>query len=275
MFVILTVMLSTWQVAPVVHPPPPPPPAVRRPPPPPPPAVRRPPPPPPPRPPPPPPAKPRAVVPLPAVEPPIATPSPPVPVRPDPRPLGGGVGLSLGAGAALTTSIGLQVVAHMLVRRRCLDPLVSSENPGIDRAAIARCVADEPGLVAASVGGGLGMLASVGLAGGAGWARGGSASRSDRTPRRGARAVGAIFVALGLSTIITSTAQFGECATSQCHSDMRIVDLVVRNAGALLVAGGTGMLTHDRRLRGSRTSRVKMNLEVKPTMVGVSMTARF
>ena len=187
------------------------------------------------------------------------------------------MGFALGATAALGASIGLQVLAHTLVKRRCIAGLAITEEVASDHATIAACIAGEPGAVAAGVGGGITLLAGIGLAAGSGWLRGEYAVSHRENQWRGGRAVGAAMVVLGLAgaIVVQVEAQRTTCTTAKCYEEQRLLGLVGRSSGGLLVAGGASLLGFDARLRarGPRYAGVQMHLS--PAMLGASVRVQF
>lgn len=264
----LITLLMLSQLA-LIVPPPPPPPApdvhVPPPPPPPPPAVRRPPPPP-----------------IPRSQHIVASPTevqsaPLLDVRARTTTGRRGVGFALGATAALGASIGFQALAHTLVKRRCITGLVVTGESVSDRATLAACIGDEPGAVAAGVGGGITLLAGIGLAAGAGWLRGEYIVKHRENRWRGGRAVGVAMVVLGLAGAIVSQVetQRAQCATPKCYEAQRLLGLVGRSSGGLLVAGGASLLSFDTRLRATGPRYAGLQMHLSPAMLGASLRVQF
>ncbi len=124
-----------------------------------------------------------------------------------------------------------------------------------------------------AVAAGLGTLGSVGLAAGAGWKLG--ATDRQATPRhlRTLRALGGALLGLGLAGVASARFVFMTaegCGDLDCHERQREVDLVTRNASALLIASGAGLVTAM-----ARRDRMRLQFMHLAHGGGVSLTLRF
>lgn len=118
---------------------------------------------------------------------------------------------------------------------------------------LGQCLSDHPGIVGMGVAAGVGTLASVGLAVGAGWELGASDHQTTPRRRRARRVLGGALLGMGLAGVASARIAFmtaGVCGNIDCHERQREVELVTRNASALLIASGAGLVTamarHDR-----------------------------
>lgn len=177
------------------------------------------------------------------------------------RPPYSGVGLFVGAGISFSTALAEQIVAHIMIKRRCIEPFandVAADDPDEEaenfRDALVGCA---PGLlpaVALRVHSDIGLLAMIGLA------STGAALRAqrdaydevfaDRPPRAllGLRAGGASLVGFGVVTWLTTGAVswglLARCRTARCATRARLVGFTTRDTGAVMIAAGSGMLAY-------------------------------
>jgi len=178
--------------------------------------------------------------------------------------------LLAGSGLAFAVSLGLQLVGNDQMRRRCVTG-APAPSEGKVAVPIGPCLAEHPGIIGTGVAAGLGALASIGLATGAGW---GLAARGPGTRRQQVlRTLGATLVGVGLAGFagagLASVTGSG-CASEDldCHARQRGSDLAVRNVTTLLLASGGGLLAATRR------DRVRVQPMRLAHGAGLSLTVR-
>ncbi len=140
------------------------------------------------------------------------------------------------------------------------------------RASLSQCLIDHPGLVGMGFSASLGSIASIGLAAGAGWEFGASPRKASSRRQRALRAVGSTLLGLGIAgyaSIRIGLSTSWECANIECHERQRELDLVARNAGALLAASGAGLLT-----AAARGARVKVGPMHLARGAGINLTVQ-
>ena len=156
-----------------------------------------------------------------------------------------------------------QIVAHVLVKRRCIDPFDAPSDPMAGPAeeaedfgqVLLRCAPGVLPAVALRVHSDLGLLATIGLV------SAGAAFRAqpkayddvfgDRPPKRmlGLRATGISLVSVGVVTWLTTGAVswglLASCRDTRCATRARLMAFTTRDTGAVLVAAGSGMLAYS------------------------------
>ncbi|MCA9708346.1 MAG: hypothetical protein KDK70_21025 [Myxococcales bacterium] len=183
------------------------------------------------------------------------------------RPPYSGTGLMVGAGIAFGASLAEQIVAHVLVKRRCIDPFdkpvePDPMNPEQTRddardfgTALLRCAPGVLPAVALRIYSDVGLLTTIGLA------SGGAAVRARRRayddvfadrpapPMLGLRIAGASLLGVGVLTWLTTGAAswgiLGSCRDTRCATRARLMAFTTRDAGAVLAAAGAGMLSYS------------------------------
>lgn len=219
------------------------------------------------------------------------------------RPPYSGTGLMIGAGISFGASLAEQIVAHVLVKRRCIDPLGRPMEPDPmspdevqDEAqdfgqTLLRCAPGVLPAVALRIYSDVGLLTTIGLAaGGAAMAarqRAYDDVFADRAapPMLGLRIAGASLVGVGVITWLTTGAVswglLASCRDAACASRARLMAFTTRDAGAVLTAAGAGMLSYTlaHRRAYDRTLRERL-LSVGTTFVpgggaGLSVSGRF
>jgi hypothetical protein len=185
-------------------------------------------------------------------------------------------------GASVTFAVALteQIVAHVLVKRRCTDPVqkqidqtaaneptdptIDEDGNGIpdilevpDEAEqagelVIDCIPGVVPALALRVHSDLGLLATIGLAAAGGMLRARRAAYDDafgRKPRRqfvGLRAAGISLIATGVVTwFSTGAGSWGwlaSCKSGDCVTKARLMNFLSRDASALMVASGGAML---------------------------------
>ena len=219
------------------------------------------------------------------------------------RPPYSGVGLFIGAGITFSAALSEQIVAHILVKRRCIDAFASQSTPDADTTDEAEEQARDfgdvllecaPGVlpaVALRVHSDIGLLATIGLA------AAGAALRAQRSgyddvfgdkpakPMLALRATGVTLIGTGVVTWLTTGALswgvLAGCRTARCATRARLMAFTTRDAGAVLIAVGSGMLayavSHRRAYdRFYRERALSVGLTTMPGGGGgLSMTGRF
>lgn len=200
---------------------------------------------------------------------------------PPPRPRYRGTGLFIGAGVTFAVALAEQIVAHVLVKRQCIDPIAANammdsdpvvidpdnppdELPGNPTDELGEIVTQcAPGVVPAlalRVHSDLGLLATIGMSAAGGALRGRQQAWDgvfEGTPHAdyvGLRAAGIGLIAGGIvtwfSTSAASWAWLTSCDNGRCATRARLMNFTTRDASALMVAAGAGMLafseTHRR-----------------------------
>jgi len=218
------------------------------------------------------------------------------------RPPYSGVGLFVASGVTFSAALAEQIVAHVLIKRRCIEPFAAqagidamtpeqAEQEARDFAdALVQCA---PGVLPAMVlrvQSDLGLLATIGLA------SAGAALRAHRKayddvfadrparPMLGLRIAGVGLLSTGVITWLTTGAVswslLGSCRDAKCATRARLMAFTTRDTGAVLIAGGAGMLmyavahgrAHDRYFRDRALS---LGATWLPGGGGVSLSGRF
>ncbi len=220
--------------------------------------------------------------------------APPAFVMPPPeRPPYRGTGLFIGAGAAFAVALTEQIIAHRLVKTRCIDPIGRGE---VDTAEDVGDVfqACAPGVLPAlalRVHSDIGLLAAVGLATAGGMTRANADAYGDvfdppgrRRTVAGLRIAGISLIGAGVVSWLTTGAAawgvVGSCDTARCVNGGRLMGFITRDVSAAMVASGAGMLgfaeTYRRRHSGYTRDRA---LSIGPALsrngAGVRLGGRF
>ena len=218
------------------------------------------------------------------------------------RPPYSGVGLFVGASVTFSAALAEQIIAHVLIKRRCIEPFAAqagndattpeeAEQEVRDFAtALVQCAPGVLPAVVLRVHSDLGLLATMGLA------SAGAALRAhrnayddvfaDRPARRmlGLRIAGVGLLGTGVVTWLTTGAAswglLGACRDARCATRARLMAFTTRDTGAVLIAAGAGMLTyaiahgraHDRFFRDRALS---VGAAWLPGGAGVSLAGRF
>ncbi len=200
----------------------------------------------------------------------------PPPSRPPYR----GTGLFIGAGVAFAVALTEQIIAHRLVKDRCIDPIGRGEfDTGEDIGeAVTGCAPGVLPALALRVHSDIGLLAAIGLTTAGAMTRGNRDAYDDvfaATPRRrqvaGLRIAGISLIGTGvvswLSTGAAAWGVVGGCGTARCVNGGRLMAFITRDVSAAMVASGAGMLafaeTYRRRHDGYTRDRA---LSVGPTI---------
>lgn len=203
---------------------------------------------------------------------------------PPERPFYGGTGLMIGAGVTFAVALSEQIVAHILVKRRCIDPIGAGaiEDTADFGQIFTQCAPGVLPALALRVHSDLGLLATIGFAAGGGALRGQRDAWDDvfRTPKprkvAGLRIGGIALIGTGVVTWFSTGAAawgvLGKCRTSRCANAARAMAFSTRHVSAVLVAAGAGMLAYaeGHRRHTSRYQRDKL-MTVQP-VVGFGVT---
>ena len=203
---------------------------------------------------------------------------------PPERPFYGGTGLMIGAGVTFAVALSEQIVAHILVKRRCIDPIGAGaiEDTADFGQIFTQCAPGVLPALALRVHSDLGLLATIGLAAGGGALRGQRDAWDDvfRTPKTrkvgGFRIGGIALIGTGIVTWFSTGAAawgvLGKCRTARCANAARAMAFSTRHVSAVLVAAGAGMLAYAEahRRHTSRYQRDKL-MTVQP-VVGFGVT---
>lgn len=208
----------------------------------------------------------------------------------------------IGAGITFSAALTEQIIAHVLVKRQCIDPFAKADNvdpademPDETRArnysdALIECAPGVLPAVALRVHSDIGLLATIGLASAGAALRGQRAAYDDVFANRGPnamlglRAAGAGLVGAGVVTWFTTGAiswgLLAKCRSARCATRARLMSFTTRDTGAVLIAAGAGMLAYtishrrgyDRILRERAMS---VGLSWLPSGGGLSLRGRF
>ncbi len=213
----------------------------------------------------------------------------PPPVRPPYR----GTGLFIGAGIAAAVALTEQIIAHRLVKTRCIDPIGRGEVDTADDVGdvFRQCAPGVLPALALRVHSDIGLLAAVGLATAGGMTRGNADAYSDvfdppgrRRTVAGLRIAGISLIGAGVVSWLTTGAAawgvVGNCGTARCVNRGRLMGFITRDLSAAMVASGAGMLgfaeTYRRRHDGYSRDRT---LSIGPTVslegAGMRVGGRF
>lgn len=212
----------------------------------------------------------------------------PPPARPPYR----GTGLFIAGGVAFTVALTEQIVAHHLVKSRCIDPIGRGEfDTGDDVGeAFTGCAPGVLPAMALRVHSDLSLLAAVGLVTAGGMTRANADAYADvfdaeqrRRTVAGLRIAGISLVGAGVVSWLTTGAAawgvVGNCNTARCVNGGRLMAFITRDLSALMVASGGGMLgyaeAYRRRHDGYSRDRV---LSITPQLswggAGLSLSGR-
>lgn len=218
------------------------------------------------------------------------------------RPPYSGLGLFIGAGVTFSLAVSEQVVAHLLVKRRCIEPIaaqakldaMTTDEAGDDAEDFGRALLGcAPGVLPAvvlRVQSDLALLATIGLA------SAGAALRARRRayddvfasrpirPLMGLRIAGIGLMGTGVVTWLTTGALgwglLASCRDAKCATRARLMAFTTRDASAVLIAAGAGMLTyavaHGRAYDGYfRDRALSVGAAWLPGGGGLSLSGRF
>lgn len=216
-------------------------------------------------------------------------------IPPPPRPPYTGVGLFIGASVTFAVALTEQIVAHVLVKRRCIDPISAETFEDIDDAevlgeVVARCVPGVVPAIALRVHSDIGLLATIGLAAGGAILRGRRLAHDDvfgsgpDRDFRGLRWGGVGLLGLGVVTWFTTGAaswgMLAGCKSGTCATRARAMNFSMRSTSAVLIASGAGMLGFAEAYRRNRDRFIRDRaLSLSPTFgpgyFGLGMSGQF
>jgi len=220
----------------------------------------------------------------------------PPPSRPPYR----GIALFAGAGAMFAVALAEQIASHVIVKRRCIEPVAKQAamtDPFDDETdaeeignAIIECVPGVLPVVALRVNSDLALIAMIGMA------TAGAILRADRTAYDHAfaskrnnkiarlRGAGIGLIAVGATAWLTlgpaSWGLLAKCDDAKCATRARAMGFSMRDVGAVLVAGGAAMLAFSETYRRkheaySRERAILWAPAIGRGYAGVSLMQRF
>ena len=220
----------------------------------------------------------------------------PPPSRPPYR----GIGLFVGAGVTFGIALAEQIASHVIVKRRCINPVAEQANmtdPFDDETdaeeignAIIQCVPGILPVVALRVNSDLALVAMIGMA------TAGAMLRADRTAYDDAfasrrqnkiarlRGAGIGVIAVGATAWLTlgpaSWGVLAKCGSAKCAGRARVMSFTTRDLGAVLVAAGAAMLAFSETYRRkhelySRERAIMWAPSIGRGYAGVSLMQRF
>ncbi len=212
----------------------------------------------------------------------------PPPTRPPYR----GTGLFIGAGVSFAVALTEQIIAHRLVKTRCIDPIGRGEFDTSEDVGdvFTGCAPGVLPALALRVHSDIGLLAAIGLATAGGITRGNHDAYADvfdppgrRRTVAGLRIAGISLIGAGVVSWLTTGAAawgiVGSCGTARCVNGGRLMAFITRDLSAGMVAAGGGMLgfaeTYRRRHDGYTRDRA---LSIGPSLslggLGLSVSGR-
>lgn len=194
-----------------------------------------------------------------------------------------GTGLYIGAGVTFAIALSEQIVAHIMVKRNCIDPIARGDYDDVDDVGevVAGCAPGVLPAVALRLHADLALLATIGLAAGGSAVRGTSEAYRDvfgeKAERRftGLRAAGISLLGVGVVTWFGTGAGgwawLGRCGSGPCANSARLFSFLTRDISAAMVASGAGMLTFSELYR----RRYSTFLRDRALSVGPSVSQNF
>ena len=213
----------------------------------------------------------------------------PPPARPPYR----GTGLFIGAGVAFAVALTEQIIAHRLVKTRCIDPIGRGEYDTSEDVGevFTGCAPGVLPAFALRVHSDIGLLVAVGLATAGGMTRGNHDAYGDvfdppgrRREVAGLRIAGISLIGAGMVSWLTTGAAswgvVGNCGSARCVNAGRLMGFITRDVSAAMVASGAGMLgfaeAYRRRHDGYSRDRL---LSIGPSLsfqgAGLRLSGRF
>lgn len=199
----------------------------------------------------------------------------------------------IGAGVAAAVALTEQIIAHRLVKTRCIDPIGRGE---VDTAedvgeVFQQCAPGVLPALALRVHSDIGLLAAVGLATAGGMTRGNADAYADvfdppgrRRTVAGLRIAGISLIGAGVVSWLTTGAAawgvVGNCGSARCVNSGRLMGFITRDLSAAMVASGGGMLGFAETYRRRHDSYTRdRTLSIGPTLsvqgAGVRVGGRF
>lgn len=219
-------------------------------------------------------------------------------IPPPKKPPFTGVGLFAGAGISFAIALTEQIVAHRLVKKRCIDPVAAqskANDPPEEEAeqignSIIKCVPGILPAIALRVNSDLALISAISMAAAGAVLRAqrnayddafASRSRKDIVKLRWA-GIGLI-IGGAVTYLVTGPTAWGilaKCDTGKCAARARIMGFATRDVSAVMIASGAGMLgfSESYRRRHEAYSRDRA-LAFSPAFgrgfAGLSLTGRF
>lgn len=212
----------------------------------------------------------------------------PAPTRPPYK----GTGLFIGAGLSFAVALTEQIIAHRLVKTRCIDPIGRGEFDTSEDVGdvFTGCAPGVLPALALRVHSDIGLLAAIGLATAGGMTRGNHDAYADvfdppgrRRTVAGLRIAGISLIGGGVVSWLTTGAAawgiVGNCDTARCVNGGRLMAFITRDLSVAMVGAGGGMLgfaeTYRRRHDGYTRDRA---LSIGPSLslggLGFSLSGR-
>lgn len=185
------------------------------------------------------------------------------------RPPYKGIGLFIGASATFAVALAEQIAAHVIVKRRCIEPVAAQTqmtDPFDDQTdaeeignAVISCVPGILPVVALRVNSDLALVAMIGMVTAGAWLRAERVAYDDAFASRSQPKIGRLrgagigLIAVGAVTWLTmAPASWGilaKCDDAKCATRARAMGFAFRDVGAVLVAAGAGMLAFSETYR--------------------------
>lgn len=217
---------------------------------------------------------------------------------PPQRPPYSGLGLFIGSGITFSAALSEQIVAHVLVKRRCIDPIANPSDPVDPQQSEAENFAEvlldcAPGVLPAlalRIYSELGLFATIGMASAGATLRGRRKAYDDAfadrpaPPMLGLRIAGISLIGTGVVTWLTTGALswglLATCRDAKCATRARLIAFTTRDTGAVLVAAGSGMLAYTLAHRRAydrfiRDRALSVGTALLPGGAGLSLSGRF
>jgi len=221
---------------------------------------------------------------------------------PPSRPPYSGNGLFIGAGISFGASLAEQIVGHVLVKRRCIEPFAATQQLDPDDPtevpaqaedygqALVGCIPGVLPAIALRLYSELGLLTTIGLAAGGAAVLAKRRAYEDVFADRnapvmtGLRIGGAALVGVGVVTWLTTGALswglLASCRDAKCATRARLMAFTTRDAGAVMVAAGAGMLAYSLSHRRAydrflRERLLSVGTAYVPGGAGLSLSGRF
>jgi hypothetical protein len=217
----------------------------------------------------------------------------PPPARPPSR----GTDLFIGAGVMFSVALAEQIAGHVLVKRRCIDPVAKNsmmvDTPEGAEAfgdAIVRCLPGVVPAIALRVNSDLLLFGTIGMLAAGAMLRAQRKAYDDAFAQKRQRNIKALrgagigLVAGGVITWLTlgptSWGLLSKCGTAKCATRARAMSFTTRDIGALLAASGAAMLGFAEAYRRrhdeySRERAIMFAPQFGRGMAGLGMTGRF
>jgi hypothetical protein len=216
---------------------------------------------------------------------------------PPPRPSARGTDLFIGAGVMFSVALAEQIAGHVVVKRRCIDPVAKNsmmvETPEGAEAfgdAIVRCLPGVVPAIALRVNSDLLLLGTIGMLAAGAMLRGQQRAYDDAFAQKRQRNIkvlrgaGIGMIAGGVITWLTmgptAWGLLSRCGTAKCATSARAMSFITRDIGALLAASGAAMLGYATAYRRkhdefSRERAIMFAPQIGRNMAGLGFSGRF